>query len=599
MKSKSFFISLLLVNIVFINTKFLFANKNKMDAEIVYKLSMPHPNTHYFEVEMDINIDKYPNLKDFFDLKMPVWTPGSYLVREYSKNVEGFEALEGNKKIKASKISKNTWRISGFQSSALKIKYKVYAFELTVRTSYLDDSHGYVNGASMFMYIPQLMKEKSILKVIPHKSFRKVSVALPLIDENEFQVENFDTLVDSPIEIGNHEIIEFESMGVKHTIANYSIKPLVYDKVKLISDYKKVVEAAASVVNDKHPCQNYLFIIHHLPGIGGGLEHLNSTTCQTSDDVYQNESKYIGFLGLLAHEYFHLWNIKRIRPIVLGPFDYENENYTNMLWVAEGFTSFYQDDILRRAGIIDENTFLKMCANKIGSVINTPGNKIQSVTEASMDAWIKFYRPNENSNNSTISYYTKGGIIAQALNLMIINESKGQRSLDDVFRILWKNNFKERNIGYTDDEFKDACEKAAGINLEAFFKNQIYGMADIDFKEYYGKVGIEFKNNKAYPNEPWIGINARNSTVVSVSRGSGAFDNGIYVGDEILKVDNKDFKGVNDFLSGKKVGDQVNIRIYRSGIVKDYDIPLVENPNLRIELNAKDKGQKYKKYMHL
>ncbi len=570
---------------------------------ITYHLSMPNPNTHYFEVEMDVDLLNstytFQNTS-FIDFKLPVWTPGSYLVREYAKNIEGFAAFSDNNVLKSSKIDKNTWRIVKEKNTSLRIKYKVYAYELTVRTSFLDDSHGYANGASVFMYIPQLMNEKYALQIIPHDSFEKISLALPLIAKNKYEVENYDLLVDSPIEIGNQEIIEFEAMGIKHTIANYSMDKLMYDKNKLIEDYKRVVTAASTVIGDKHPCKEYLFIIHHLPGIGGGLEHLNSTSCQTSPDVYQNVEKYIGFLGLIAHEYFHLWNVKRIRPKALGPFDYEKENYCNMLWVSEGFTAFYQEDILRRAGIIDESSFLRRCSIKIGTIENSPGNKVQSATEASWDAWIKFYRPNENSNNSTISYYTKGGVLAIVLNCIIIDATNGQKSLDDVFKLIWNTHYLQENRGFTDDEFLKACEKVAGINLKKFFDDHIYGTQTIDYKKYFNKIGINYTSEIANKNTPWFGAEIKNRIVTRVEKESGSYENGINVNDEIISINEKIYNEPDDFIKNKKVGEKIKVKVFRSGKVLDYSILLVQNPNIRIELKPNETNLiKYKRFMHL
>jgi predicted metalloprotease with PDZ domain len=579
------------------------ANPAPQSAAIVYQISMPHPNTHYFEIIMQVD-PQLIGLKNpgFIDLKLPTWTPGSYLIREYAKNVENFSAICPSSVLKSTKINKNTWRITGVGKEKITVSYKVYAYELTVRTSFLDDSHGYINGASMFMYIKEATSKMCILKVKPHASFKNISVALPKIEENTFEVENYDLLVDSPIEIGNHEILEFEALGIKHKIANYSNTALIYDKEKLLADYIKVVEASASVVGEKHPCESYLFIIHHLPGIGGGLEHLNSTTCQTSPDVYQNEAKYKSFLGLLAHEYFHLWNVKRIRPEALGPFDYENENYTHMLWVSEGFTSFYQDDILRRAGLIDDKTFLNFCANKIGSIENSPGNKVQSAAESSWDAWIKFYRPNENSNNSTISYYTKGGVLANILNLIIIDATSGEKSLDDVFKLLWKTHYIHRNVGFSDLEFQQACEKIAGKSLEPFFENSIYGVEPINYSQYYSRVGIEFLAEPAQPNLPWTGVTVRNNVVIRVDKGSGAYDFGINVNDEILSCNGQAFSNIEEILKGKNIGEEIGFTLKRSGVTLDYKIPLRANPSLRISLKPINKDEtlkKYKKFMHL
>lgn len=550
---------------------------------IKYELSMSNPSSHFFEVKMTIDLRNNVLGQEFLNVAMPTWTPGSYLIREYAKNVEGFTAMSSGKELNFKKISKNTWQIETQNKKLIEVSYTVYANELTVRTSHLDDSHGYVNGASVFMFVKQLMHEPTLIKVNPHSSFSKVSVALPEIAKNEFVVENYDLVVDSPIEIGNQDIISFDYEGVKHTIANYSTEPLQYDKNTLITDYKKIIKASHDVIGGVHPCKDYLFIVHHAPNVGGGLEHLNSTTCQTNADVYQNKDRYIGFLGLIAHEYFHLWNVKRIRPVALGPFDYENENYTNMLWVSEGFTAYYQDEIVRRAGFIDQTKYLNIIASDIIRIENSPGNKIQSASESSWDAWIKYYRPNENSYNSTISYYDKGGVIANVLNLIIIDNTKGQKSLDDVLRLLYTKYYQAENRGFTDSEFQMACEQVAGINLNTFFKECIYGTKTIQYSQYFNAVGLKanFKSNNT---NPWIGAIIRNNTVIRVDKGSGAYDNGLNVGDEILSIDNKENKNIVDALKAKQIGESLSIEVLRNKVKRTFQIPIKANPSLNLEL---------------
>jgi predicted metalloprotease with PDZ domain len=604
MKIKNLAFLLLLSFFIGANSFAIIKNQPLKKYSMTYELSMPQPHTHYFEVKIALDLSEKNNAKDFVDFKMAAWTPGSYLIREYAKNVEGFEANSSKKNLKYQKTSKNTWRVFLGDTKKIEVKYRVYANELSVRNAHLDGSHGYANGTAVFMFVPELMKEMSILEVVPHKSFLKVSVALPQVSKNTFEVQDFDTLVDSPIEIGNQDIIEFESMGVKHTIANYSLEPLNYDKNQVAADYKKVVEAASTVIGGPHPCKNYLFIIHHLPGIGGGLEHLNSTTCQTSPEAYENRDKYIGFLGLIAHEYFHLWNVKRLRPVALGPFDYENENYTNMLWVSEGFTSYYQHDILRRAGLIDENKMLSQVAYGINAIESTYGNKVQSVAEASWDAWIKYYRPNENSNNSTVSYYTKGGVIANVLNMLIIGETHAEKSLDDVLRLLYKEKYLAKNVGFTDDEFKKACETVSGKDLTKFFENCIYGTETIDYTKFFEYVDINANFFKTHEDKPWLGLTMRNNTVTRIERESGAYKNGIYVNDEIIRVDKKAFTSMDDALKNKKVGENINIEVLRSGNIFEYDIPLIENPTqgIRLVYNKTQEEQakkNYKKWLHL
>ncbi|MDX5348417.1 MAG: peptidase M61, partial [Hymenobacteraceae bacterium] len=300
---------------------------------------MPEPHTHYFNVEMEMQDIK----KKFIDVKMPVWAPGSYLVREFAKNVEDFSATTDNgKKLSWEKINKNTWRIYTQRAEPVKVQYKVYAYELTVRTSFIDASHAYLNGTSVFMYPEGYKNLSSTLTIKPYEKWNTISTALPQAgnDKWTFKADSYDELADSPIEIGTHKVYSFTANGVVHEVAMYGEGN--YQPEKLMADMKKVVEEAISVFGEL-PVKRYVFIVHNTHSGGGGLEHLNSTTLQTNRWAYSPGRSYQGFLGLVAHEYFHLWNVKRLRPEPLGPFNYDAENYTQLLWVSEGFTSFYDD----------------------------------------------------------------------------------------------------------------------------------------------------------------------------------------------------------------------------------------------------------------
>ena len=382
----------------------------------------------------------------------------------------------------------------------------------------------------------------------------------------------------------------------------YSNQPLVYDKEKVISAYKKVVNAATEVVGE-HPCEEYLFIIHHLPGIGGGLEHLYSTTCQTSPTAYSSERAFRGFMGLIAHEYFHLWNVKRIRPEALGPFDYENENYTHLLWVSEGFTSFYQDDLIRRAGMMSEDDYLRYMASDLNSIENSPGKDVQAVAESSWDAWIKYYRRNENSQNTTVSYYSKGGVIGLLLNIEILAESKGEKSLDDVMKYLWEEYYKKQNRGFTDTEMQQACEAIAGKSLQSFFDNYVWGTTAIDYSYFFNKAGLSVSDELAGKATPYFGVSTRGNNISNVARGSGAYTNGVYVGDKIIEVDGQKFTTPSQLTSNKKVGDNVKVKVKRSGAEFTYSIPLIQNPAVNYSLSkmtdmTTEQAKVYNKLVH-
>ncbi len=317
-------------------------------------------------------------------------------------------------------------------------------------------------------------------------------------------------------------------------------------------------------------------MIHQLPGIGGGLEHLNSTTCQTNPDAFSSIADFKNSMGLFAHEYFHLWNVKRIRPYALGPFDYETENYTNMLWVSEGITSFYEDNILLRANIISPEEYILREQIALNSIESKPGIKNQSVTEAGFDAWIKYYRPNENSINSNISYYDKGGVLGALLNLYIIGETNGAKSLDDVFRYLWTEIYVKQNRGYKDEEFQFACEKIIGKSLKAFFDNYVWGKEPIDYQTFYNIVGL--KITKQNTNEiPYVGISiGTGNKISSIIKNSSAYNARLNVNDEIIEIDGK---SIGEWkINNYKIGEKINWKVKRFGKIMNFSMEIKGMP---------------------
>lgn len=557
---------------------------------ITYVLSMPQPQTHYFEVEMRLSgIDAATNLKKngYVDVKMPVWTPGSYLIREYAKNVEGFRATAGGRPVRVEKIRKNTWRVYA-NADPITLNYKVYAYELSVRTSYIDESHGYLNGASIFTFVDPLRNQPHRLIINPYKDWKKISTGLKPVNgqTNTFEAADYDVLVDSPIEIGNHRTFSFTAAGVPHTVAMYGEGP--YDEQRVSGDMKKICEAATAVIGE-HPCENYTFIVHQTPNGGGGLEHANSTTLQVTRNAFSSAAGYQGFLGLVAHEYFHLWNVKRIRPKALGPFDYENENYTNLLWVAEGITSFYDTYLLRRAGFQTPAQYMTAVADEITDVENQPGNRVQSVTESSFDAWIKYYRPNENSSNSTISYYSKGSILGGLLNLTILSSTGGQKSLDDLMRYLYAEYYKKQKRGFTDDEFQQAAETVAGRKLDEFFRKYVYGTETIDYNAFFRPFGVELLDVGGNRKDPYLGASTRFADgkliITAVRRDSPAWNDGLNVNDELVAINGTRVgSDLSAVLASAKSGDMVDVLVNRAGALKTLKVKLGTYPLVNYQL---------------
>ncbi|SIT82233.1 M61 family metallopeptidase [Pontibacter indicus] len=561
---------------------FLLSTLPALAIDLRYTLSMPEPHTHYFEVEVELSGARH----NYIDYKMPVWAPGSYLVREFAKNVEGFSATDkSGKALRHEKVSKNTWRVYSNKADAVRVRYKVYAYEMSVRTSFLDASHGYVNGTSMFMYPEGYQKQQGTLVVQPYKDWKTVSTGLKSTGNYTYTFPDYDVLADSPLEIGNHEVLRFEAGGVPHEVAMYGEGN--YEPARLLADMKKVVEECISLMGEL-PVDRYVFIVHNLHKGGGGLEHLNSTTLQTSRWNYGTEQGYTGFMALVAHEYFHLWNVKRLRPAPLGPFDYDKENYTRLLWVSEGITSYYDDLLTQRAGVMPTKRYLDIVAGSINSVENTPGNQVQTVAESSFDAWIKYYRRNENSNNAEVSYYTKGGVLGQLLNMEIMKNTKGDKSLDDVMRYMYDRYYKKLNRGFTEQEFKEALERFAGRKLDDFFQSYVHGTKTPDYNAYFGAAGLRLVNrNEGTLNLNWgagTALENGRTIVKTVARGSSTYEGGLNVNDELIAIDGYRVESdITPLISGRTIGDKVPVTVVRDGKLLELQIPIVADKSVRYQ----------------
>ena len=572
LKLKSFMLSL----------GIFFFSYSLLASPLSHLIKMPEPQTHYFEITTTVDLSNVSYKKLFVDFKMAAWTPGSYLIREFAKNLEAVKAEANGKPISISKINKNTWRVAlGAATKKIQVSYRVYAFELSVRTSFLDDSHGYINPASVLLYVNDFANLPQDINIEPYKNFKVVSTALKGTGKFTYQAKNLDELIDSPIEIGNHKVWDFKVNGIPHQIAFYGTTKV--DSVKFLADVTKVCEEAQKVVGE-HPCDHYLFIMHNIGRGTGGLEHLYSTTCSVSRSAYESERGYQGVLSLLAHEYFHLWNVKRIRPKSLGPFDYENENYTHNLWLSEGMTSYYSGVILQRMGKISNQDYANRIAAEISSVENTPGSHLESAAEASWDAWIKYYRPNENSRNQTVSYYDKGSLLGYVLNAWIIKSTQGQKCMDDVFKHLYQAYYKKLNRGFTDAELEDAFSKVAGTSAKPLFESYVYGVQTPDYQNLFNEFGFTWSNTNEGKSIPYVGFTAVAGKIVSVYRGASAYVYGLNVGDEIVSANKANFEGLDKLLADKKVGDTILFSVKRDGLERTFVVPVQQSPMLAFSL---------------
>ncbi len=553
--------------------------------QISYTVSFPEAQAHYADIEMDIKGLSQNKL----NLHLPVWTPGSYLVREFSKNVESFSAASGAKAVAFTKTRKNVWQINTQGLSSVKVKYRFYSFEISVRTAFIDVTHAFLATSNMFFYPEGGLNLPSTIHINPYKNWDKVSTSLDMVGNDPFTVKapNYDILYDSPIEVGNQDVFGFKAAGVNYEVAMYGGGN--YDKERLKKDMAKIIEVETAIFGE-NPNKRYVFIVHNYSKGGGGLEHLSSTVLGAARDGYAKESSYEGFLGLVAHEHFHLWNVKRLRPIALGPFDYENENYTTNLWIAEGFTAYYDNLAVRRTQLFPVDHYLGALAADFNTIDNTPGTKLQSLAMASFDAWIKSYRPDENTVNTSISYYNKGAVIAMLLDLEIINDTQGKQSLDDVMRYMYNEYYKNKKRGYTDAEFKQAVEKFAGKNMDEFYRKYINGVDNIDYDKYLGYAGYKAVDEYAGLEGPDLGIRMvlvnGKLRISGVLRGTSAWVDGLNVNDELASIDGVPATDPKTLMLNKRVGDKISVVVMRDGQMLTIPVTLLQNKQVKYHIES-------------
>jgi predicted metalloprotease with PDZ domain len=586
-------------------------------VEIIFTVAMPRPHTHMLEVDIEVKRRADTPAPREELLAMPVWTPGSYLIREYQRHLQDFNATDASgQRLEWEKTTKNTWRVITNGARNWHAIYRVYANELSVRTNELNSDHAFWTNAALLMYLEGHLNNPSVVRVLAPDVW-KVATALPAVpgQKHTFRAENFDVLYDSPFEVSNFKTVSFTVKGVPHRIVIDGEGN--YDPERIRRDVQKIVETQVELMGGEIPYPDYTFLLHLRSNTGGGLEHANSaalgyprfgfinrperSTSASPSPTTSSQASYQGFLSLVSHEFYHLWNVKRLRPDALGPFDYNKENYTRLLWVAEGITDYYSDIALRRAGLISDRDFLESAARAFQTLQNTPGRLVQSIEESSFDTWIKFYRQDENSINSQVSYYDKGAIVGLLLDLQIRQKSAGAKSLDDVMRHLHREFYKQ-NRNYTPQDFQRAAESMAGNTLEDFFSRFVRGRDELDYNGSLAAAGLKLDTGVTITNgkpveRVYLGADtAQDGDRVIVRRvyaGSPAYDQGLNTGDQIVALNNnrvtKEFFDAR--IDEKRPGDLINLTIFRFDdlstlLIKlggrtdgTYRIQPVENPS--------------------
>lgn len=507
--------------------------------KVHYLVQIENPQNHLVKVTLKLKKDPGQKTLEVF---LPSWSPGSYLLREYSRHIRWFRATQSNGEVLFhSQVSKGSYLIDWSKSDLKKssdeveVSYEIYCKELTVRTSHVDASHAFLHGPSYLMGVTgqKLMNPTIEFRFPP--AWSKLSTGLKDISQKRevflYEASDYDTLIDAPVEIGCHETDGFEYKGIPHHIINYGV--LYPHGQNLKKDIKTVVETVARHFDEDLPYDQYVFMTHFVPKLYGGLEHLNSTALHFDGRKLHNKKEYQTYLSLVAHEYFHLWNVKRIRPVELGPFDYVNENYTSLLWLAEGMTSFMDDLFIFRAGLSTIEEYLDVVKGNLDNYLSIPGRYYHSLEQSSYNAWIKLYRPDENYKNSSVSYYLKGGLVFMCLHALLLEKGSG---VDALLKLLWAD-FKEHpERGVTKENVYQMVKSLGGQDVLNAFSTMVEGTEDIDFDSYLKKMGCEIRYQES--NQPWIGADFEyvgdRAIVKSILTDSPAYRAGLNAGDEVL-----------------------------------------------------------------
>ncbi len=497
-----------------------------------YLIEIEDPKTHYVKVRYTLSEISEDKLSIF----LPSWSPGSYLMREYVRHLQKLQLTNiKGKEVQFEQKAKGLWEIETKGEQEITIRYEVYCHELSVRTSFIDDSHAFLHGPSYLMGTQNEVSGQLEVEFKFPPLWSKLNTGLKDISTDRqrfiYSAENYDVLIDAPVEIGCQETDGFQVAGKNHFLAFYGNQwP---HKNDLKADIKKIVEYVSEYWGEI-PYKDYTFITHFAPNYFGGLEHLNSTVLAYDGRRLNVRKDYIRWLTLVTHEYFHTWNVKRIRPAELGPFDYINENYTTMLWLAEGLTSFMDNYLTYKTGLITDEEYWELIKDDFNLYLNTPGRKFDSLEQSSHDAWIKLYRPHENSRNATVSYYLKGGLVFLGLHIHLKALGKDSKDLTDKLWSFYKDRPKE---GINTEEFLNLISELSNENVTKWFSTQISTTEEMDFEGLLNKLGITCEWEEAKPSFG-AAFEYKGERVLfqSVQLDGASFKAGFNAGDELISI---------------------------------------------------------------
>jgi predicted metalloprotease with PDZ domain len=562
----------------------LSASAYPAEGTLAFTVSMPQPATHQFHVTL-----RCEGLKgELQDFVMPAWMPGFYRIMDYEKNVTNFRAADGTgRPLPWEKSTRNTWRVAPGNARVVVLDYDVFGNVSFVAQNFLDEKRAFIAPPGLYMYVSGQIRHPVTVEFRTPAGWTQIGTGLNPVQSRPqtFTAPDFDVLYDCPALLGNQEVRSFDVKGVPHKVVIESV-PESVDRPKMMADLKRMVEAATGLMGDI-PYKNYTFL---MIGTGnGGIEHANSAACAFNGKGLTNEKGYRGWLSYISHEYFHHFNVKRIRPIALGPFDYESENLTDMLWVSEGLTVYYENIVMVRAGLMTPEQYLEEMQTAMTRFENAPGHRYMSAAESSLGTWGGAGFGGD--RKTTMSYYDNGAMLGAMLDLKIRASSRNTRSLDDVMRSLYRTYYREKKRGFTDAEFRKECESAAGGPLTEVLEYAA-SSKDVDYAKYFALAGLVVKAAVEDAPGAFLGLDTRTDGgklfVTGTSAGSPAEAAGLAAGDRILEVDGvaAATKVLSDQLAAKAPGDKIKLRYSREDKAQDAEIMLAKSTKVTYAIAA-------------
>lgn len=550
-----------------------------------YTLSAPDPRTHLLDVDLYLAAEG-ASLPPTLTLFLPTWSPGSYLIREYARHVEGVSVEHEGRPLSVRKIRKNAWSIETRGARALRVHYRLYANELSVRTNHIDATHASWRGPATYL-IPEGIPENDFQATVVPRFAPGWSVGTALQETADgYVAHSLDELMDSPFECGPMNRRTFEVHGRQHELWVWKNRHSIeQDWERLVQDTRTIVQTEATLLagsgrpEDALPYDRYSFLWQISPRSRGGLEHKNCCALLVAPGMFHTRGGYLDVLSLVAHEFLHLWNVKRIRPQGLANIDYERENYTRLLWWFEGGTSYFDWRILRLAGLATPREYADHLAGEIARLADTPGARVHSLSDASFDAWIKAYRPDENSLNSTVSYYLKGEVVCALLDLEIRARSQGGRSLDDVLRFLWRS-YGSSGRSVPEEGMAAVVQEATGVRVDDLLARWVEGTDDLDVGATLARVGLRHERRPQHRQGAGsLGARIRHRAgrhvIDAITRGGAAMRAGLEPGDELLSIGGRRIEdSLEATLHPLQPGSPVEIVVSRDGWLESCELTL-------------------------